>query len=140
MGQAITLTPAEPHYDGKIVVLVDESSLSQAEYTAIALQSAPHTVVVGSTTAGADGNVSGISLPGGLRTAISGLGVFYPDGSPSQRVGLRIDVEARPTIAGIRAGRDEVMEVAIRQIVPSLSRSEIEKLARADSTDSNSLR
>ena len=52
MGQAITLTPAEPHYDGKIVVLVDESSLSQAEYTAIALQSAPHTVVVGSTTAG----------------------------------------------------------------------------------------
>ena len=140
IGQATTLTPAEPHYDGKIVVLVDESSLSQAEYTAMALQSAPRTVVVGSTTAGADGNVSGISLPGGLRTAISGLGVFYPDGSPSQRVGVRIDVEARPTIAGIRAGRDEVMEVAIRQIVPSLSRSEIEKLARADSTDSNSPR
>jgi hypothetical protein len=30
-----------------------------------------------------------------------------------QRVGLVPDVEVRPTIAGIRAGRDEVLERAV---------------------------
>jgi C-terminal processing protease CtpA/Prc len=51
---------------------------------------------------------------------ITGLGVFYPNGAPTQRVGIHADVEVRPTVAGIRAGRDEVLEAAIRQIVPEL--------------------
>ena len=48
---------------------------------------------------------------------ISGLGVFYPDKKPTQRIGIIPDVEVRPTIAGIRAGRDEVLEAALRQIL-----------------------
>jgi C-terminal processing protease CtpA/Prc len=86
---------------------------------------------VGSTTAGADGNVSQIPLPGGLNTMISGLGVFYPDGTPTQRVGIHVDIEARPTVAGIRAQRDEVLESAIHQIDPGLSPAEVEWLARS---------
>ena len=112
-----TLTPLQPHYAGKVVVLVDETSLSQAEYTAMAFRAAAQAIVVGSTTAGADGNVSQFSLPGGLRTAISGIGVFYPDKRPTQRIGIVPDVEVLPTIAGIRAGRDEVLEEAVRQIL-----------------------
>lgn len=135
MGHVETLTPAEPHYDGKVVILVDELSQSQAEYTAMALHAAPDAVVIGSTTAGADGNVSEIPLPGGLHTMISGLGVFYPDGAPTQRVGIHIDVQARPTIAGIRAGRDEVLEAAIHRITPEIPPSEVKKLARSDRTD-----
>jgi C-terminal processing protease CtpA/Prc len=113
----LSLTPQQPHYPGKVVVLVDETSLSQAEYTAMAFRAAPQAIVVGSTTAGADGNVSQISLPGGLRTAISGIGVFYPDKRPTQRIGIIPDVEVRPTIDGIRARRDEVLEEGVRQIV-----------------------
>ena len=124
-----SLTPQQPHYPGKIVVLVDEVSMSQAEYTAMALRAAPRTTVVGSTTAGADGNVSPISLPGGLRTMISGIGVFYPDKRPTQRVGIVPDVEVRPTIAGIRAGRDEVLEEAVRQILgPDVPADQIRKM------------
>ena len=48
---------------------------------------------------------------------ISGIGVFYPDKKPTQRVGIVPDVESRPTIAGIRDGRDEVLEEGIRQIL-----------------------
>lgn len=116
-GGTLGLLPAEPHYDGKIVILVDEVSQSQAEYTAMAFRAAPNAIVLGSMTAGADGNVSMIALPGGLRTAISGIGVFYPDGRPTQRVGIVPDVEVKPTIEGIRTGRDEVLEAAIRRIV-----------------------
>jgi C-terminal processing protease CtpA/Prc len=115
-GSSESLTPQKPHYTGKIVILVDEVSQSRAEYTTMAFRSAPGAVVVGSTTAGADGNVSPIPLPGGLSTMISGIGVFYPDKKPTQRVGIIADVEVTPTIAGIRAGRDEVLEKALRLI------------------------
>jgi len=124
-----SLTPQTPRYAGKIVILVDEISVSQAEYTAMAFRAAGG-VVLGSTTAGADGNVSPIPLPGGLSTMISGIGVFYPDKKPTQRIGILPDQEVKPTIAGIRDGRDEVLEAAIRRILgPDAPEAAIRKLA-----------
>ena len=70
-----------------------------------------------------------LSGSGGLRTMISGIGVFYPDKRPTQRIGIIPDVEAKPTISGIRAGRDEVLEVGIRQILgPEVSDEVIRKM------------
>lgn len=63
------------------MVLVNERSKSQAEYTAMAFRAGNNTKIIGNTTAGADGNVSEILLPGGHRTMISGIGVLYPDGA-----------------------------------------------------------
>ena len=131
-GKPLSITPGKPHYSGRIVILVDEVTQSSAEYTAMAFRASPNALVVGSTTAGADGNVSQIPLPGGLRSMISGIGVFYPDKRPTQRVGIVPDLEVKPTIAGIRAGRDELLEAAIRRILgPDAPPAEIEKLARA---------
>ncbi len=108
----ISLTPAQPHYSGQVVVLVNEISLSQAEYTSMAFRAAGATIV-GSTTAGADGNVSAVPLPEGFTFSISGIGVFYPDNKPTQRVGIVPDILVTPTITGIRAGVDEVLQTAI---------------------------
>jgi C-terminal processing protease CtpA/Prc len=97
----------------------------------MAFRVAPGAVVIGSTTAAADGNVSGIPLPGGLNTMISGIGVFYPDRRPTQRVGIIPDIEVRPTIAGVRDGRDEVLEAALKHILgDSVAKEEIVRLAR----------
>lgn len=115
-GPPLSLMPQDPYYSGKVVILVDEITQSQAEYTTMAFRSAPGALVIGSTTAGADGNVSTVPLPGGLSSLISGIGVFYPDNRPTQRLGIIPDIEVRPTIEGIRAGRDELIEEAIRQI------------------------
>ena len=90
--------------------------MSQAEYTAMALRASPRAFVVGSTTQGADGNVSTLPLPGGVASRFSGLGVFYPDGSPTQRIGIVPDVVVQPTVDGIREGRDEVLETALREL------------------------
>src|SRR5690606_34812107 len=87
-GRPLTLQPHPSPYKGKVVILVDEVTLSQAEYTTMAFRAAPGALVIGSTTAGADGNVSQFPLPGGLRSMISGIGVFYPDNRPTQRVGI----------------------------------------------------
>lgn len=48
---------------------------------------------------------------------IGGIGIFYPDKKPTQRIGIIPDVEVKPTIAGIRDGRDELLEAAVRQIL-----------------------
>ena len=104
-------------YKGKLIVLLNELSQSQAEYTAMAFRAANSTTIVGSTTAGADGNVSTIFLPGGLRTMISGIGVHYPDGTETQRVGIIPDVLVEPTIQGIKDGKDELLDEAIKIIL-----------------------
>jgi C-terminal processing protease CtpA/Prc len=120
-GATLGLTPQQPHYAGKVVILVDEETQSQAEYTTMAFRTAPGAIVIGSTTAGADGNVSAVPLPGGFSSYISGLGVFYPDNRPTQRVGIIPDVVVTPTIEAIRAGRDELIEEAMRQIAGASS-------------------
>jgi C-terminal processing protease CtpA/Prc len=114
----VELEPAQPHYAGKVVVLVDEVSQSQAEYTTMALRAAG-AVVIGSQTAGADGNVTEVPLPGAGQTYFSGLGVFYPDRTPTQGIGIVPDVRAVPTVAGLRDGRDEVLDAGIRAITGS---------------------
>jgi len=104
------------YYKGKICILVNELTMSSAEFHAMAYRVAPGAVVVGSTTSAADGNVSEIYLPGGIRTMISGIGVYYPDGRETQRIGIVPDIEVKQTIAGIKAGRDEVLEKAVEII------------------------
>ncbi|MBE5318724.1 peptidase S41 [Pedobacter sp. MR2016-19] len=110
------ITSDNNKYKGKLVVLVNENSQSQAEYTAMAFHSVKNSTIVGSTTAGADGNVSSIFLPGGLRTMISGIGVYYPNGKETQRVGIVPEIVVKPTIKGILNGKDEVLERAIKVI------------------------
>ncbi|MGA2671674.1 MAG: S41 family peptidase [Terracidiphilus sp.] len=130
-GYPLSISPMAPHYDGKVMILVDEVTQSQAEYTTMALRASPKAMVIGSTTAGADGNVSTIPLPGGFSSMISGIGVFYPDKRPTQRIGIAPDKTVTPTIEGIRAGRDEVLEEAVRQILgPEAPAGEVEKIAK----------
>ena len=40
-----------------------------------------------------------------------------------QRMGLQPDVPVRPTIAGVRAGRDEVLDGAVRYLERSLPKT-----------------
>jgi hypothetical protein len=62
---------------------------------------------------------------------ISGIGVFYPDKTPTQRIGIVPNVKVAPTIVGIRAGRDEVLEEALRQVMGRrVPVAEIERIAK----------
>jgi C-terminal processing protease CtpA/Prc len=100
-------------YQGKIAILINEITQSSAEFHTMAFRTAPNAKVFGSTTAGADGNVSKIMLPGNISTMISGIGVYYPDGKETQRIGIVPDVEVKPTIDGIKNNKDEVLEKAV---------------------------
>ncbi len=117
MREPLTVGKSNPSYfKGKVVIIINEKTQSSAEYHTMAFRTAPRTTVIGSTTAGADGNVSRFNLPGGINTMISGIGVYYPDGRETQRIGIVPDLIVKPTIEGIKNGRDELLEKAIQII------------------------
>ena len=104
------------YYKGKIVILIDEDSISSAEFGAMVIRQAPNATVIGNNSVGADGNVAFLTLPGNLQTSFTGLCVYTPEGGQTQRIGLQPDIICKPTIEGIAQGRDELMEKAIKYI------------------------
>lgn len=102
-----------PKYGGRTVMLIDHRTISQAEHTGLFFRAANGTQFVGSPTAGANGDVTTHILPDGLVVRFTGQAVVPLEGPPLQRVGLQPDTPVRPTIAGVRAGRDEVLEAAL---------------------------
>jgi C-terminal processing protease CtpA/Prc len=114
-GGGTRLTPStKPRYGGRTVLLIDERAQSAAEDMGLWLEAANKTTFVGSPTAGADGDITSVILPGGIRANFTGLVNYHSDGRPLQRIGLLPDIAVRPTVAGIRAGRDEVLERALK--------------------------
>jgi len=100
------------HYNGKIVVLINESAISYAETLSMMFRIHGATLI-GTPTAGSNGNVTKFNLPGEIQAWYSGLGFYYPDGTQMQRTGIIPDIEVYPTMDDIMAGRDEALEAAI---------------------------
>jgi hypothetical protein len=103
--------PASPRISGKVVFLTDGGAISYAESVMGYVADRKLGTIVGSTTAGTNGNVATFTTPGGFRVGFTGMRVTRHDGrSAHHLVGVQPDVVALPTIAGLRAGRDEVLE------------------------------
>ena len=101
------------NYLRKIVVLMNEHTVSAGELTVMILQTAANVTVMGSNSIGANGNVQNLPLPGGIIMRYSTIGVFTPEGGQTQRIGLSPSINIPRTIAGVREGRDELLEAAI---------------------------
>lgn len=104
---------SKSHFKGNIIVLVNEWTRSMSEYIVMALQANPKTITVGNSSSGADGNVSFFEFPGGVKVFYSGIGIYYLDFLPTQRVGVKIDCLVEPTVESIKQKRDNAYEKAI---------------------------
>ena len=100
-------------------MLINEYTVSQAEHTGLFLEAANGTVFIGSGTTGANGDVTSLVLPGGVTVRFTGQAVRHADGRQLQRVGLVPHVKIRPTIDGLRNGKDEVLETAVKYLEKS---------------------
>ncbi|MFZ4929982.1 S41 family peptidase [Chryseobacterium sp. Mn2064] len=103
------------YYKGNIIVLVNESTQSQAETTTMMFKQHPKAKIIGSNTSGANGDVITFKIAG-LATRFTGLGAYYPDGRETQRIGIIPDIIIKPTVQGIKEGKDEVLERALLYI------------------------
>lgn len=103
-------------FKGKVIILCDERTQSQGEYSCMVLQTIPKAVTIGSQTAGADGINRQIPMGSGLNLSYSCYGIYYPDKTQTQRTGIKIDIPVTKTIAAIKNNKDEILDRALQYI------------------------
>jgi len=109
-------------YKGKVVMLINEDAISQAEHTCMFFEVATNVTFIGTPTAGANGDVTFMVLPGNLAVSFTGHNVRHADGRQLQRVGIQPTVRVAPTIRGTIDGRDEILEAAVKYLRENLKK------------------
>lgn len=110
------VTPAIFYYEKLVVVLMDELSVSNSEFSIMDLRTGDHVVVLGNNSLGTDGDITELPLPNGNILWFTSCSVYTPEMGQTQRIGLTPDIEVYPTVEGIKEGRDELMEAAVEYI------------------------
>lgn len=111
------LTPATPRVASPRVFLTDGRAISYAESVMGYVKARKLGTIVGAATAGANGNVVRATVPGGFAFTFTGMRVTGHDGKAQQHlIGILPDIPLEPTVAGVRAGRDELLERAVKLI------------------------
>ena len=73
-------------YKGKVVMLINEEAISQAEHLCLFFEAATDVTFIGTPTAGANGDVTMMVLPGNLVVGFTGHNVRHADGGQLQRI------------------------------------------------------
>jgi hypothetical protein len=109
-----SLRPVSPLISGERIFLTDGRAISYAESVMGYVRDYKLGTIIGGTTAGANGNVVGFTLPGGFSVMFTGMRVSRHDGrTPYHTVGVAPDIPLEPSLEGIRAGKDEVLARAL---------------------------
>jgi carboxyl-terminal processing protease len=95
------------------IVLQDHDTYSAAEDFLVAIDAVPHITTLGRPSGGSTGQPLVLDLPGGGGARIVTKRDTYPDGRDFVGIGALPDVTVEPTLAGLRAGRDEQLERAL---------------------------
>ena len=112
-----TLQPKSPRFRGKTVFLTDGRAISAAETLMGIVEHYRLAEIVGAPTAGTNGNINSFTLPGGYSITWTGMKVLKHDGSRHHGVGILPTVPVARSLAGVAAGRDEVLERGIELAV-----------------------
>jgi hypothetical protein len=103
-----------PAWIGPLVLLTGPSAVSSAENFMQFLVGARRPLsIVGRNSAGTNGNITGVQLPGGFGFTYTGMKVLNPDGTRFHGIGIVPDVEVQLTASALRDGVDEVLLAAI---------------------------
>lgn len=79
-------------YSGKVFIIVNPETRSASEWYTMSLQKIfPQSITIGQQTAGADGDVVRVNLPGNYLLEFTGNGIFYPDNTQTQQIGVKIN-------------------------------------------------
>lgn len=108
-----TVPPRKPRFNAKVAFITDGRAISYAETYLGIIEHYKLAEIVGSPTAGTNGNVNPCSLPGGYRISWTGMNVLKHDGSTHHGIGIQPTVPVQRTIHGVKVGKDELLEKAI---------------------------
>ncbi len=111
-----TIHPREPRLTHRVAFLTDGRAISAAETYLGIIEHYKLAQIVGDATAGTNGNVNPIRLPGGYSISWTGMKVLKHDGSRHHGVGILPTIPVHRTIRGVAEGRDEVLERGIEAV------------------------
>ncbi|MEK7485804.1 MAG: S41 family peptidase [Planctomycetota bacterium] len=111
-----SLPSLTPQIQGKVVFLTNGKAISYAESFLSFVEQYHLGEIVGSTTAGANGNVNSLNLPGGFSISWTGMRVVKQDGTQHHLIGISPTVPVERTIEGVKNQRDEYLEKALELI------------------------
>jgi len=113
-GDTVRIEPStQARYTEPLIVLTGPNTMSTSEDFLVPLDYSGRALLVGEATAGTTGNPVNFLLPGGAILRVCSKRDTYPDGSQFVGRGIEPDITVHPSVAGIRANRDEVLEKAI---------------------------
>ena len=107
------MRPAEPYTAARRAFLTGGGAISFAESVMGIVEAYKLAEIVGSTTAGTNGNINVIPLPAGMRMVFTGMKVLKHDGSRHHGVGIPPTVPVARTRRGAAEGVDEVLRRGI---------------------------
>lgn len=108
--------PMKPRFRGKIIFMTNSSAISWAETIMSMVEAYKLGTIIGSQTAGTNGDCNRVKLPGGYTFQFTGTKVLKHDDTPHHGVGIHPNVPVSRTIKGIREKRDEFLEKALELI------------------------
>lgn len=108
--------PKAPRFKGRVVFINEPSVVSYGETCMAMIAHHQLATLVGEPTAGTNGNVNFIELPGGFRVMWTGMDVRKHDHTPFYGVGFGPDVPVKRTLSAVKEGRDEYLEAALAAI------------------------
>jgi C-terminal processing protease CtpA/Prc len=104
-----------PSFCGSIALLVGPHSVSAAETLATMLFDARRVTVYGdASSAGSNGNIPGIQLPGSIAFTFSGMEVLHADRSRFVGIGIAPKIPVPVTALDLAKGRDPVLAAAAK--------------------------
>lgn len=119
-GDQWTIQPKVPRIKSKLVFINVPSVVSYGESYMGILENYKLAEFVGESTAGTNGNVNFIPLPGGFEIMFTGMKVLKHDGSQHHLIGVKPTYPVERTIKAVKEGRDEYLEKAIEVIKKSI--------------------
>ena len=108
------LKPEQPHFNGKIIVIVDARAISAAESYIGFFERYKLATIIGQPSAGTNGNVNQTSILGIYTVSWTGMRVTKHNGLQQHGIGICPDIYIERTIKGIVSGKDEFLEKAIQ--------------------------
>jgi C-terminal processing protease CtpA/Prc len=103
-------------FTNPVVVLTSPRTYSAAEDFTVAFHGMKRGEIVGETTGGSTGQPLTFPLPGGGAARVCTKHDAFADGTEFVGTGVVPDVTVRPTVADLRAGRDTVLQAALREL------------------------
>ncbi len=110
----------KPYINAKIMVLIGSSmsstTISRGETFSSYFKSAGATLIGDSNSVGASGGLIWFTTPGNIKILLTSHYTVRQNGEEMQSVGITPDILVKHTLKGIKEGKDQIYEAALKRI------------------------